>query len=96
MPITVGTGAGEYPPTVQFVTNGEPADDLTFNRPTQDVADRTSAIKTCLDAFPITEVVGLAAAHADTAPQQGVPFPFQLQHPQNRQVHCPGILLSVE
>ena len=68
MPITVGTGAGEYPPTVQFVTNGEPADDLTFNRPTQDVADRTSAIKTCLDAFPITEVVGLAAALAGAAP----------------------------
>lgn len=68
MPIIVGTGPGEYPPVIQYVVNGEPADDLTFNRPTTDLDDRTEAIRACLDNFPITEVVGLEAALQGAAP----------------------------
>jgi hypothetical protein len=68
MPITVGTGPGEYPPVVQYVVNGDPADDLTFNRPTTDLDNRTEAIRNCLDNFPISEVVGLQAALQGAAP----------------------------
>jgi len=68
MPVTVGTGPGEYPPVVQYVVNGEPADDLTFNRPTTDLDNRTESLRVCFNNLAIVDVGGLSAALAGAAP----------------------------
>jgi len=68
MPIQVGTGPGQYPPVVQFVENGEPADDITFNRPTTDLDDRTETLRTYVDALGLGDVAGLTAALGGAAP----------------------------
>ena len=68
MPISVGTGPGQYPPVVQYVVNGEPADDFTFNRPTTDLDGRTEVLRTYVDAMAIANVAGLSAALGGSAP----------------------------
>jgi hypothetical protein len=68
MAIVVGTGPGEYPPVIQYVVNGEPADDITFNRPTTDLDARTEALRLCVTNIQIADVAGLSAALNGASP----------------------------
>ena len=49
MPVIVGTGPGEYPPTLNYVVNGDPADDNTFNKPSVSLDARTEALRNFVD-----------------------------------------------
>ena len=68
MPVPVGTGPGQYPPTIQYVINGEPADDLTFNRPHEDGDARAEALRDYVDNIQVADIGGLVAALGGDAP----------------------------
>lgn len=50
MPITIGTGEGEYPTTINHISNGEPGSEDTYNRPAKELENRTKAIRTFVEA----------------------------------------------
>jgi hypothetical protein len=55
MPVTEGTGTGEYILTISHVSNGEPAHETVLRRPSIDLENRTDALKTFVNAQEISQ-----------------------------------------
>ena len=54
MPVVVGTAPGEWPPAINHVSNGEPANETVLKRPSVDLENRTVALR----MFTETEEAG--------------------------------------
>ncbi len=73
MALIVGTEAGEYPPIVHHVADGEPAESTVLNRPTLELDARTEALKNAVEELDtvnsavIVQVTNNTDAIADQA-----------------------------
>lgn len=80
MPVTEGTGDGEFTPTVRHVTNGDPGNQNTFRAATVDLEKRTDAIFEFVNAL---ETFVQALLGTDDTSISGVQGLFNANHVHN-------------
>ena len=80
MPVSMGTGAREFPAAVRQITNGDPANQTTFRAPSIDLEKRTNSLR---DHSNNLETFVKILLGADTKSVSGVQGKHNSEHTHN-------------